>query len=121
MCIVGQHKKHEFQELIQVAPKLKSQLETALSQTKSAKEEAIKIVSKMEKRINEIKLQQTEGTTEIKKIFSEARAKLTERESTLISELMTLSTEQTKPLQSQLDSAKKVISSAEHQCQVAAT
>ncbi len=108
-------------DLTQSTSKLKSQVQASLTQTKSSKEEATKMIAKMEKRIEDIKLQEISGTTEIKKTFAELQAKLNEREAKLINELKVLVNQQLSSLQSQVETLKKITTAADHQCQVAST
>ncbi len=121
MCVVKKHKSHDFHELTEVASKLKSQVEQALLQTRRSKDEVMKVITQVEKRIQEIKYQVEDATSTMQKSFAETRSKLNEREAELTNQLKCLSSQYLSTLHSQLESLKKVVNSAKHQCQVTTT
>ncbi len=100
---------------------LNHQVKQALDQSRSSKDEVMKAITQVEKRIQEIQHQEQETTSKIQKTFSDIRYKLNERESALLTQLKSLTTQHLTTLETQLESLKKITTAVDHQCQVATT
>ncbi len=120
-CIVNKHKSHDFHELSQVVSKLKAQVQQALLQTQTSHDEVMKGIVQVEKRMEDIRRQEDDIINRVQKIFSDIRSKVNEREAALLHQVKSLSSQHLLTLQSQLESLKKVATSAERQVQATTT
>ncbi len=66
-CVIVKHMKHNARELKDVVSKLRNQLQQAVQQTQASKEEVIKAIKLVEHKIEEMKVEEQNGITQVNK------------------------------------------------------